>query len=190
MSEDDLVGRAADGNRDAFRTLVETHSGQVYRIALGLVRNHHDAEEAVQETFLRAFRGLDSFRGDAIISSWLYRIAVNASHDVGRRRRRVPEPLPEGPAAGPEPVTDHPDHDPERWAASRLLRADIDRAVLRLSDRERTIFVLRHDAGLKLSEIAEVLGKADGTVKNLLFRAVRKLRKTLAVHLETQEVPR
>ncbi|MCP4898164.1 MAG: sigma-70 family RNA polymerase sigma factor [bacterium] len=188
--DSELARRAAAGDRGTFRVLVESHSAQVYRIALGLVRDHHDAEEVVQETFLRAFRGMQRFRGDASFSSWLYRIAVNAGHDLGRkRRRRQPEQSMETPVAWPEPVTDHPDDDPERWASSRLLRAEIDRAVLGLTERERIIFVLRHDAGLKIGEIADVLGKAEGTVKNLLFRAVRKLRRSLNDHLENLEVP-
>ena len=95
----------------------------------------------------------------------------------------------ETPGAWPEPVAGHPDEDPERWVSSRLIRADIDRAVLDLTERERVVFVLRHDAGLKILEIAHVLGKAEGTVKNLLFRAVRKLRRSLTDHLADQEVP-
>jgi len=186
-NDNDLARRAAAGDRETFRELVDEHSAQVYRIALGLVRNHHDAEEVVQETFLRAFRGLHRFRGDAAFSSWLYRIAVNCGRDVGRKRQRLWWELSMGPSpvlAWPEPVADHPDHDPERLAASKKLRADIDRAVLGLTERERIIFVLRHDAGLKLAEIAQVIGRTEGTVKNLLFRAVRKLRSSLEAYLE------
>lgn len=190
VTDNELVRRAASGDRNTFRTLVENHSDQVYRIALGLVRDHHDAEEVVQETFLRAFKGLQRFRGDAAFSSWLYRIAVNAGHDIGRKRKRRSPELPiEAQTAYPEPVADHPDDDPERWASSRLLRAEIDRAILDLTERERAIFVLRHDAGLKITEISSVLGNAEGTVKNLLFRAIRKLRKSLNTHLDDSEVP-
>jgi RNA polymerase sigma-70 factor (ECF subfamily) len=179
----ELVKSAADGDREAFRAIVEAEGERVYRIALGLVRDHHDAEEVVQDTFLRAFRSLGRFRGDAALSSWLYRITINAAHEHRRRRQRwgrslvAVDPLP-------EPVEDRPGGDPERLAAAGSLRAEIDRALLSLSERERTVFILRHDGGLKIREIAAVLGRAEGTVKNLLFRAVRKLRTALAHHLE------
>ena len=189
-SDNELARRAAAGDRETFRMLVEAHSDQVYRIALGIVRNHHDAEEVVQETFLRAYRGLGRFRGDAAFSSWIYRIAVNAGNDLGRKQRRRwwERPMEPNLAAGSEPVSNHPEHDPERLAASRRIRADVDRAVLDLTTREREIFVLRHDAGLKLAEIAQVIGRSEGTVKNLLFRAVRKLRRSLGNHLDGMEV--
>lgn len=177
--------RAQSGDRETFRRLVESEADRVYRIALGLVRDHHDAEEVVQETFLKAYRGLGRFRGEAAVSTWLYRITVNAAQDQLRRRgawSRHRDPLD----AAPEVAEQRPLGDPERSAVARQMRAHIDRAVLAIPERERMVFVLRHDAGLKLTEIAEVLGRAEGTVKSLLFRAVRRLRTALADHLEVK----
>jgi RNA polymerase sigma-70 factor (ECF subfamily) len=179
----DLVEGAARGDREAFRAIVETEGDRVYRIALGLMRDHHDAEEVVQDAFVRAFRSLGRFRGDAALSSWLYRITVNVAHDHRRRRGRWRRHVDDEPVPADAAET-RPDADPERLAAAAGIRTDIDRAVLGLSERERTVFILRHDGGLKIAEIAEVLGRAEGTVKNLLFRAVRKLRAALADHLE------
>ncbi len=179
----ELIEHRARGDRETFRVIVEAEADRVYRIALGLMRDHHDAEEVVQEVFLRAYKAIDRFRGDAALSSWLYRITVNVAQDHRKRRQRwfqrlvSSDPLPEAEER-------RPDGDPERLAAGSLLRSDIDRAVLALAERERTIFILRHDAGLKISEIATVLGRAEGTVKSLLHRAVRKLRTALAHHLE------
>jgi RNA polymerase sigma-70 factor (ECF subfamily) len=183
-----LVRRAVAGDRAAFRQLVERQAPTIFRIALGLVRSHHDAEEAVQETFLRVWRALPRFRGEAGFESWVHRIAVNAAHDQLRRRGRRSREAPAAPEA--HPVTISPDPDPERQALSRRLRVDIDRAVLRLTPAEREIFVLRHDAGLSLAEVARALGRAEGTVKSLLFRAVRKLRAELAEYVEPAEVQR
>lgn len=185
MADDSsLVARASSGDRGAFRQIVETHKEQVFRLALGLTRNHHDAEDLVQDVFIRAYSALDRFRGDAKIGSWLHRITINAARD--RHRRGVARRLDvtgslEQP--GLELVADGPDGDPERLAASRRIRSDVDRAVLGLTEAERTIFVLRHDSHLTLKEIAATIGRAEGTVKNLLHRAVRKMRKRLAHHL-------
>jgi RNA polymerase sigma-70 factor (ECF subfamily) len=181
-----LAERAAAGDRGAFRELVELHKERVFRIALGLTRNHHDAEDLVQDVFIRAYASLQRFRGDARLGSWLYRITVNAARDQHRRgvaRRRHLTGSIEQP--GLELVADGPDGDPERLAASRRIRRDIDEAVLGLTESERTIFILRHDGHLTLREIAETLGRAEGTVKNLLHRAVHKLRRRLAHYLET-----
>ena len=179
----ELIEHAAGGDREAFRAIVEAEADRVYSIALGLMRDHHDAEEVVQEAFLRAYKALDRFRGEAALSSWLYRITVNVAQDHLRRRRRWLQRLVSSDPL-PEPAEQNPGSDPERLAAGSQIRSDIDRAMFSLSDRERTIFILRHDAGLKISEIAVILGRAEGTVKSLLHRAVHKLRTDLAHHLE------
>jgi RNA polymerase sigma-70 factor, ECF subfamily len=83
-----LVERARAGDRAAFREIVETHKERLYAVALGMMRDHHDAEDAVQECFLRAYRSLATFQAGAQVGSWLYRIAVNVCLDASRRRRR------------------------------------------------------------------------------------------------------
>ncbi len=178
MAELELVERARGGDRDAFHEIVESHKEQVYYLALGLTRRPEDAEDMVQESFLKAYRSLASFRGQAKLSSWLYRITVNVCHDA-RRRRRVDsdEPLE---AETVDEIDSHPNADPGRSTESERLRRAIDRAVLSLSPAERSVFVLRHHNELSTRETAQVLRRAEGTVKNLLFRALRKLRRELA----------
>jgi len=176
-AERGLVERARRGDRGAFREIVEAHRGQLYSLALGLLRDRQDAEDAVQEAFLRAYRGLQGFRGGSKLGSWLYRITVNVCLESRRRRR----PLAGDPPVADDPrlVEERPEADPQRRAASAGLRRAIDAAILRLSPLERAAFALRHDGGLPLAEIARVLGRAEGTVKAVLFRALRKLQREL-----------
>jgi RNA polymerase sigma-70 factor (ECF subfamily) len=174
-----LIPRAAAGDRAAFRALVERHRAMVYRVAFQFAGNHHDADDIAQEVFLKVFRSLGGFRRDAQFTSWLYRIAMNACIDHGRR-------------AAPAPVkgTDEADGDPlatlqsdapgpeERTYAGELgavLRVEIER----LPPRQRLVFTMRHFEELKLSEIAEALDLAEGTVKRQLHAAVHRLRAAL-----------
>jgi RNA polymerase sigma-70 factor (ECF subfamily) len=112
------------------------------------------------------------------VGTWLYRITVNVCLESRRRRRPAPS-FAEPVAELDDLAEERPEADPERRAAAAGLRRAIDAAVLRLSPLERAAFTLRHDGGLPLLEIARVLGRAEGTVKALLFRALRKLRRDL-----------
>ncbi len=182
-----LVERARRGDRTAFRAIVEVHQERVYRLALGLTRNEHDAEDVVQEVFLRAYRSLDAFRGDARLSTWLYRITVNTAHAAARRRSvRATDPLTTDDGIELPVAEGRPAANPERALESRAAGAAIRAAVSRLSEAERTVFVLRHEADLPLAEIARATGRAGGTVRNLLFRALRKLRRELAVYADAR----
>lgn len=185
MSRDDLqlLERARSGERSAFREIVERHQANVYHLALGLLARPEDAEDVAQEVFVRAYRSLDRFRGEAALDTWLYRITLNASRDHQRRARwqAFQESLPI--AAYAELWRDpRADADPERRASSKQVREDVEQALGSLSAAERRVFVLRHLRQLSVRETAEVLGRAEGTVKNLLFRALRKLRRQLAGH--------
>ncbi|MBZ0111951.1 MAG: sigma-70 family RNA polymerase sigma factor [Thermoanaerobaculia bacterium] len=183
-----LVRRAARGDRQAFRAIVERHQGRVYRLALGLLANHGDAQDVVQEVFIRAYRSLKWFRGESGLGTWLYRITLNATRDLQRRRRWVIL----GSSVGLVPESQElvewrADANPERSAASRQVSRDVRRALDALSKTERRVFVLRHVEQLSVKEAAEVLGRAEGTVKNLLFRALRKLRPLLDEHRPRKE---
>ncbi len=169
----------------SFLEIVEANKRNVYYLALDLTGNHHDAEDLSQEVFIRAYQSIRDFRGDAKMSSWLYRITVNMFIDSKRRRalRFLPIWDRKGEAKGePVCVVDgsiqaNPDHQLE---ASQI-QENIDEALNRLTARERAVFVLRHYNGLLLKEVADVLGMAEGSVKSLLFRAVRKLQKELVL---------
>lgn len=175
-NDSDLVARVRGGDEDAFRLLVGRHSRALFGIAWRITGNSADADDVVQETFLRAYRRLDSYDGRAAFSTWLYRIAVNCAIDLNDSRRRR-----EAPIAEVEDLSHLPQAQatPERVAHAAEMQRAIDDALTRLSGNERTAFVLRHYEGVPLEEIGEILGTRVSATKNTIFRAVRKLREQL-----------
>jgi RNA polymerase sigma-70 factor (ECF subfamily) len=181
--EKELVDRLSKGDMDAFRELVETYKKKLYFFALDMVGDPADAEDISQEVFLKAFRGFKTFKRDARLSSWLYRIAYNTSIDHLRRRPLTPEAVEDSVLdAGSDGFRESPaSSDPARTAEARLLSARVEKALQNVSDRERTVFRLRHTNDLKLDEIAETMQISIGSVKSYLFRCLRKLQKELVV---------
>ena len=181
-----LIEAAQAGDREAFDELVRRHDRGVLRLALRLVGTEDEARDIYQESFLRLFRTLGSFRHDCRFETYLFRIVTNVCLDHLRRRAARPEerdrisrdtdgridPL----AARPD---DSPERDPERALERREIRRRIDTALAGLSPRERLIFELRHYEGLRLREIGERIGTTEKTVKNCLFRAHHHLRSSL-----------
>jgi len=187
-SDDAAVAQARAGDTDAFRVLVERHSQSVFRLAFRMTGNEQDAEDLVQETFLRAYRHLGKFDGRASFGTWLYRIAANCSLDLIRaRKRRQEQQVPvdsEGQeiehavaAGGPTP---------DRLAFSVEVKNLLAPALKLLSPMERTAFVLRHYEGMCIEEIGRALGVHSGAAKHSVFRAVQKLRQTLEPALNTE----
>jgi len=176
-----LVERARGGDRAAFREIVEAHQQLVYRVALALTRDHHDAEDVVQDVFVKAYGSLGSFRGEAALATWLHRMAATTAISAVRRRRVRSAGRLENEEGAPLPLPDRSvTGDPARRAEGRAVRDAVNRALATLSGAERTVFLLRHHGEMSLAEVARATGRADGTVRNLLFRALRKLRRELA----------
>ena len=180
------VERTLAGERDAFRVLVERHSHNVFRLAFRMTRNQHDAEEIVQEAFLRAYQKLGQFAARANFGTWVYRIAANYAIDRVRQQRRE-EARKEKPTRDDlygretDPVNLVTDGKPlpERLTLNAELREKMEEALGALTPAERTAFVMRHWEGCKIEEIAEVLKSNSGATKNTVFRAVQKLRRAL-----------
>ena len=177
-----VVARVKAGDHDAFRHLVERHSRSVFRLAYRLTGHEQDAEDVVQETFLRAFREIRRFEARSSFATWLYRITVNCSHDLLRQR----------PRAGTRPSLDDPDlrvaaeladasaaADPMRELTSRRIDERVRAAMAGLSGQERSAFVMRHYEGLSIEEIGGVLNLKASAAKHSIFRAVQKLRRSL-----------
>jgi RNA polymerase sigma-70 factor, ECF subfamily len=180
MDDAQLISRAAGGDRGAFRDLVERHRALVYRVAYQFAGNHHDADDITQEVFVKVFRSIAAFRQDAQFTSWLYRIAMNACIDHGRRQSRtvsLDDHDPDEPTGGYEVPADDPS--PESRAYATELRDAVHAEVDRLPPQQRLIFSMRHFEGLKLIEIADALGLAEGTVKRQLHSAVHRIRAAL-----------
>lgn len=175
------VQQALAGDRDAFRVLVDRHSRSIFRLAYRMTANEHDAEEVVQETFLRAYRRLSKFEARSNFGTWLYRIGINCSLDFRRSRQRHEERRepddPEGNPAVQQLPSDAPAAD--RVVFSGELGAAVERTMNELSDVERSAFVLRHFEGLSIEEIGKTLGLRTSATKNSIFRAVQKLRRAL-----------
>lgn len=181
--EKELIDRLSKGDMPAFRELVEAYKKKMYYFALDMVGDPADAEDISQEVFLKVFRGFKTFKRDAKLSSWLYRIAYNASIDHLRRKSLAPEAVEDetldvASAGFSEPPAST---DPARTAESRLLGARVEKALQKVSERERTVFVLRHYNDLMLNEIAETMQISMGSVKSYLFRCLWKLKKELTV---------
>lgn len=167
-------------DEESFRIVVETHSSRLFSLAYRMTGNAHDAEDLVQESFLRAYRSRKQFDGRASLTTWLCRICTNAALDQLRRRRIRPQPAAgtEEGAAWAESLAS-PGASPERLMCSRELSTRVRAAMAALSPRERTAFVLRHYEGLSIEEIGAALGLRTAATKNTIFRGVRKLRALL-----------
>jgi RNA polymerase sigma-70 factor, ECF subfamily len=184
--EQDLIERLAAGDKQAFRELVEGHKKKVYYLAFDLVGNQSDAEDISQDVFLKAYRAFGTFKRDARLGAWLYRITYNTAIDHLRRRGISAETVDEAVleanldrAAREAPALAT---DPARLAESELLQRRIACALENVSPQEKAVFLLRHYDDLMLKDIAEVLGLSLGSVKSYLFRAVKKLQRELGAN--------
>lgn len=179
------VERTLAGERDAFRILVERHSQQLFRLAYRMTGNEHDAEEVVQEAFLRAYRNLGQFGSRANFGTWAYRIAANYAIDRMRQkrnedsRRQTPSAQAEEREQDPLDLVADEKPTPDRLAVNTELRKKMEEALQGLSSSERTAFVMRHWEGCAIEEIATVLKLTTSAAKNTVFRSVQKLRRAL-----------
>jgi RNA polymerase sigma-70 factor (ECF subfamily) len=175
------VTRARGGDTEAFRFLVERHSRGIFRLAFRMTGNEHDAEDVVQETFLKAYRNLAAFEERAQFGSWVHRIAANCAYDLLRARVRRDErlELADGPEDDRTLAVAADDPSPERLVAGREVRGRLRAALARMSALERSAFTLRHVEGMSIAEISRALDLDASAAKQSVFRAVRKLRQAL-----------
>lgn len=173
-----LARRAGRGDRDAFQSIVESHKQRMFTVARSVIRDADLAEDIVQEAFIKAYRALPEFRGDSKLSTWLYRITYLTAIDMHRQQVRHLQLANEVQQceSGEAVTREHG----ESALRSTQLRREIDMALTNLSPFEQTVFTLRHLQNFKLKEIAVVVDRSEGTVKNILFRAIHKMRDQLA----------
>jgi RNA polymerase sigma-70 factor (ECF subfamily) len=189
-SEADLVRRAAANEHAAVRRIIQTYNQRLYRIARSVVRDDSEAEDVLQEAYLRAFAALSAFRGESTLATWLSRIVLNEA--LQRRRKRVDTPeagvgvdmmQPRGADIIPFPLTNSDSTDPERAMAQNEICQLLERAIDELPEDFRVVLVLRTLEDMSVEETASLLGLREETVKTRLHRARRLLREALAEHI-------
>jgi RNA polymerase sigma-70 factor (ECF subfamily) len=179
-TDEELIALSLRGDADSFNELVLRWERPIYALAYRTIGRDEDARDICQETFLRAFRSLPTFRGQAKFSSWLYRIALNLCRDWIRRERRTAfVQLPEGAEIAELAAQVEPVESIEDLVARRDLARVIERAMARLSDDQRTAIVLKEYHGLTFQEIADVVGCPLSTVKTRLYQGLSVLRREL-----------
>jgi RNA polymerase sigma-70 factor (ECF subfamily) len=175
----ELVQRALGRDEGAVRAIMQSNNRRLYRLARGILRNDSEAEDVIQETYVRAFTHLEHFRGDSSLSTWLARIAMNEA--LGRLRRQRPSvewtSLPEG--ALEAQIIQFPlssADDPEKSMAQREIQHVVEHAIDELPEAFRLVFITRVIEGMNVEETAELLGLKPQTVKTRLYRARTMLR--------------
>jgi len=184
------VALARDGDSEAFRALVERHSRAVFRLAHRMTGNPSDAEDVVQDTFLKAYKQLSRFESRANFGTWLHRIAVNCSIDLIRSRphREAAHDAADLEQFGAGEAADTGRPSPERLMLSAEVQARISDAMSALSQMERAAFVLRHFEGQSIDEISRALGLKTNATKHSIFRAVKKMRHALEPLVATPDL--
>jgi len=181
----DLVRLAGDGDRDAFRELVERYQRRVLAVVMGMLHDREAALDVTQETFIKAFRSIGRFKGDASFYTWIYRIAVNLAIDYQRREWRRPIVENNRPFADSnEDVLDRigdetPGGDPFQAAKDSELRARVREAIDELTPDHKAVILLRELEGLSYEEISRVMQCSKGTVMSRLHYARKKLQRRL-----------
>lgn len=180
MDDKHIVAQARRGDLSAFEELVTRYEKRVYAIALRSSGSPEDAADITQEVFLKAWRSMESFRGDSGFSTWLFRITMNLCVDHARHRQTQPQtqPLVQGEEDDERPIPDTAPTPEEHLENSELGR-ELAAALDEVSDEHRRIVLLRDVSGMSYTEIAEVLEISEGTVKSRLSRARIALRKIL-----------
>jgi RNA polymerase sigma-70 factor (ECF subfamily) len=180
-TDEELVALATAGDMDSFNQLVTRWERPIYALAFRTLRREEDARDVVQEAFMRAYRGLPGFKGQAKFSSWLYRIALNLCRDWIRKERRTPlVALPEG--VDPVDLADAqptPSESVEDLVARREMSAAVSLAMAELPEDQRTAILLKEYQGLTFQEIAEMLDCPLSTVKTRLYQGLSVLRRRL-----------
>ena len=177
LFENEIIRSVLRGNVNDFEKLVTAYEKNVYNIALRMVGDPEDAADMTQETFIKAYRALSSFRGDSKFSSWLYRIASNVCLDFLRSRSRHPQVSLSTVDEDDRATFELPDmrQNPEEQLMKKLGMEAVRRGLEQLPEQQRQILVLRELGGLSYAELAQTLGLEEGTVKSRIFRARKRL---------------
>ena len=180
ITDEELVARSMDGDADSFNQLIKRWERPIYALAYRTLGREDDARDVCQETFLRAYRAINGFRGQAKFSSWLYRIALNLCRDWMRRQRRTPTvQAPEDVDIADLAAEHGPSESIETLVGRRQLGRAVAAAMATLPEEQRTAIVLKEYHGLTFQEIAEMQGVPLSTVKTRLYQGLSVVRRQL-----------
>lgn len=179
QQEIEIIERIKNGDEMAFQQIMSKYGERVMGLAFHFTKNYQDAEDLYQETFIKVYRNINSFRFESEFFTWVYRILANQAFNYFRKSKRMTivdpgendylwETIPAGESSEADQAT-----------LNSSLREEIDRALLQLSPQQRIVFILKHYEGKKIKDIALILDCTEGTVKRYLFRATRKLQTIL-----------
>lgn len=188
-----LIEDLREGDMTALAILVEKYKRLVYRVAIQITRNHEDANDVMQDTFLKVYESIHTFRKDAAFETWLYRIVVNHAMNLVKRRERRRE----SPLSATSEMEIHPDlrrtadlaNNPHLDAERRERQRWVTEAVNRLPTKQRTVVILHEFEGLTHPEIASILNCSEGTVRSRLHYARQKLRDLLKPYMDSTNFP-
>lgn len=183
-----LIKKINCGDKDAFRQLFEQYTKKIFYLSLNLTGNHQDAEDLSQEVFIKMYKNIQQFKGEASLGSWLYRITVNTflnkrnrkAFNIVRKSKDLDKVNLNNEALSPSAGRG----DPVESTQSVFIQKHINTALQKLSKKERIVFVLRHYNEYPLKDIAQQLNVSTGTVKSTLFRSLKKLQKELSFYKE------
>jgi RNA polymerase sigma-70 factor (ECF subfamily) len=179
-SDEELVARSIGGDVESFNQLILRWERPIFALAYRVIGREEDARDVCQETFLRAFRALPGFKGQAKFSSWLYRIALNLCRDWIRRQRRAPVMQPPEGVELVDLVSEHgPSESIEQLVARQELSAIVEQAMAFLPEEQRTAIILKEYHGMTFQEIADLQGCPLSTVKTRLYQGLAVLRRHL-----------
>ena len=187
LDEYTLIYCTQQGNAEAFNPLVTKYQNRIYTYILKHVKDPETAKDLTQETFLKAFAGLSSFRGDSAFSSWLYRIAKNLCIDYHRKQKTKSDILPLHTIDERRITDTHPD--PSQNMETQELRRVLWTAIQYLPSMRKKVFLLRYAQELPIKDIATRLKKSEGTVKTHLYKAHHQLRELLTPYLKNEDIP-
>jgi RNA polymerase sigma-70 factor (ECF subfamily) len=180
LTDEELVARSIEGDQDSFNQLIVRWERPIYGLAYRVIGREEDARDVVQETFLRAFRALPGFKGQAKFSSWLYRIALNLCRDWIRRQKRTPVvAAPEGVDIIELAAEQGPVESIETLVVRKQLSETVAEAMQHLPEEQRTAIILKEYHGLTFQEIADLQGCPLSTVKTRLYQGLSVLRRRL-----------
>jgi RNA polymerase sigma-70 factor (ECF subfamily) len=179
-----LIERVKKGEDEAMEAVVKKYKRKVYYLAYDLTNNSEDAEDLTQEVFFKAFSRIDSFKGESAFGTWLYRITFNHYLDKRKKKSFLMHKNTEEIHDSSDEMFQISEHNPARKYEDKQIYEHVNFALKKISPREKCVFILRHYNDHQIKEISEIMDISEGTVKSLLFRAVKKLQKELAYYID------